>query len=58
MINNWVGTVEAYKARTARLDPEDFEATAYTTRSATTVPCAVTTSQVPSRRGLVSSTGQ
>ena len=28
VINNWVGSVEAYKARTARLDPEDFEATA------------------------------
>ena len=24
----WVGSVEAYKARTARLDPADFEATA------------------------------
>lgn len=24
VINNWVGSVEAYKARTARLDPEDF----------------------------------
>ena len=28
VINNWVGSVEAYKARTARLDPADFEATA------------------------------
>lgn len=27
VINNWVGAVEAYKARTARLDPEDFKAT-------------------------------
>lgn len=28
VINNWVGSVEAYKVRTARLDPADFEATA------------------------------
>ena len=28
VINNWVGSVEAYKARTARLEPEDFDATA------------------------------
>ena len=27
-INNRVASVEAYKARTARLDPEDFEVTA------------------------------
>lgn len=28
VINNWVGSVETCKARTARLDPEDFEALA------------------------------
>ena len=27
-INNWVRSVEAYKAHTARLDPADFESTA------------------------------